>query len=448
MEKEFRLSWLLNIFYLVLLVLVSPWIVYRAVAKGKYREGITAKLFGRVPKRDGQDACVWMHAVSVGEVNLLTPVLAEIQKRHPRLAIYISATTTAGYNLAKANFAQHTVFYCPFDFSWAVRAALRRIRPDLLLLAELELWPNLVRLAHGRGTSVAVFNGRLSEKSFKGYRKIRPLMRRLLTKIDLIGVQSEEYADRFRQLGADAESVHVTGSVKFDGAVSDRNNPTTRQLAQIAGIESTDTVFLAGSTQDPEERFALATFKELSKSHPNLRLIVVPRHPERFDAVARLFDEFGLSWQRRSRLNERGIEEESRVLLVDVVGELGAWWGCADIGFVGGSMGSRGGQNMIEPAAYGTAVSFGPNTKNFRDVVSLLLAEEAAVVVHDRAEMTEFVRRCLEDRDWANSLGDRARQLVSQQTGAAVRTVDLLDRLIPPADVQKPENPASVRRIA
>jgi 3-deoxy-D-manno-octulosonic-acid transferase len=428
-EKEFQLGWPLNICYLVLLVLASPWIIYRAMAKGKYREGFAAKFLGRVPRRAGDEACVWLHAVSVGEVNLLAPVLAELLNRHPQLVIRVSTTTKAGYDLAKSKFTEHTVFYCPLDFSWAVRAALRRIRPDVLLLAELELWPNLVRLAHRRGTSVAVVNGRLSEKSFNGYRKIRPLMKHLFRKVDVIAVQSEEYAERFRQLGAAAEAVHVTGSVKFDGAVSDRTNSATTRLAELAGIESTDVVFLAGSTQDPEERFALSTFNELSKSHPDLRLIVVPRHPERFEAVTRLLDEFGLPWQRRSQLNEGKNRQSPRILLVDVVGELGAWWGCADIGFVGGSMGSRGGQNMIEAAAYGTAVSFGPNTKNFRDVVGLLLAEDAAVVVGDRAEMTQFVRRCLEDRDWAALLGERARRLVSRQTGATVRTVDLLDEL-------------------
>jgi 3-deoxy-D-manno-octulosonic-acid transferase len=265
--------------------------------------------------------------------------------------------------------------------------------------------------------------------------------------MELIAAQNQEYAERFRQLGAAANAVHVTGSIKFDGARTRRDMPETRRLAQLAGITENDIVFLAGSTQDPEESIALSVFERLADAFPRLKLIIVPRHPERFDEVAALLDRSGLAWQRRSRLEsgplapradcqlaERVDHIGPRVLLVDAVGELGHWWGTAHVGFVGGSLTSRGGQNMIEPAGYGVAISFGPNTWNFRDVVSLLLDREAAVVVHNEQEVEAFVRRCLIDPLYASEVGRRAQRLVVEQQGAADRTIELLERLLVPAN--------------
>jgi len=424
------MAYLLNLVYLLLLVLASPWLAVAAIRKGKYREGLRAKFLGRVPIRQGTDRCIWLHAVSVGEVNLLGPLLARLEQQHPDWVNVISTTTKTGFELAKKKYAPRTVFYCPLDFSWAVRKAMKRVRPNLLVLAELELWPNLIRTAKKHGARVAVVNGRLSDRSFRGYQRVRPLVARLLQSLDAIAAQNEEYAERFRQLGARPEAVSRTGSIKFDGAQTDRDNPQTRQLAHLAGIRPDDVVFLAGSTQDPEEQLALDAYRELAPAYPRLRLIVTPRHPERFQEVADLLERSGLPWQRRSRLEEGRREPPDRVLLVDAIGELGAWWGTAQIAFVGGSMGTRGGQNMIEPAAYGAAVSFGPNTSNFRDVVGLMLARQAAVVVADGEQLTAFVHRCLTDPRFAAELGQRARQLVLEQLGAADRTCQLLQSLM------------------
>lgn len=427
------MPYLLNVVYMLLILAVSPWLVYQAIRKGKYREGFAAKFLGRVPQRTSEKTCLWLHAVSVGEVNLLATLVKEIAAKHPDWECVVSTTTMTGMALAKKKYPQLTVFYCPLDFSWAVRAAMRRIRPDVLVLVELELWPNLIRAAKACGARVAVVNGRLSEHSFHGYRRLRPLVCRLLAQIDLVAVQDETYAGRFRDLGASEASLCVTGSLKYDGAETDRKNPNTTRLARLAGFKDDDLVFLAGSTQEPEEALALAAYRELLPQWPGLRLVVVPRHPDRFDAVARLLEESGLTWQRRSRLDEDRPTPNARVLLVDVVGELGAWWGTARIAYVGGSMGSRGGQNMIEPAAYGAAVSFGPNTWNFRDIVAAMLAHQAAEVVHTGDELTAFVRRALEDPHWAAALGQRAQSLVKSQLGATRRTVELLATLVEPA---------------
>jgi len=301
----------------------------------------------------------------------------------------------------------------------------------MLVLAELELWLNLIRAARQHGARVAIVNARLSDKSYRGYRRIRPLTRRILEQVDLIAAQDETYAARFRALGAPAAAVHVTGSIKFDGAQTERDNPATLRLREVWRLPPDAFILLAGSTQEPEERMAISALRAILPQYPDARLIVVPRHPERFEEVARLLDQSGLAWQRRSRCEEAG-GETTHILLVDVVGELGAWWGIADVGFVGGSMGRRGGQNMIEPAGYGVAVCFGPNTWNFRDVVQQLLQREAAVVVQDEPELIAFVRRCLDDPAYARELGTRARSLVLEQQGATRRTINLLAPLVSP----------------
>ncbi|MBI3465967.1 MAG: 3-deoxy-D-manno-octulosonic acid transferase [Planctomycetes bacterium] len=437
------MSLLLNGIYALLLFLLSPWLIYRTVFTGRYREGFAAKFWGQVPLRQGDRPCVWLHAVSVGEVNLVATLVKELSRRRPEWQCVVSTTTAAGYTLAQKRFPRQAVFYCPLDWSWATRRAMRRVRPAILVLAELELWPNLVRAARAQGAKVAVVNARLSQRSFKGYQRIRPLVRRLLAQINLIAVQNGEYADRFLALGADESRVHITGSMKFDGAEMDHRNPATLRLAALAGFQPDDVVFLAGSTQEPEEAAAIQAFQSLKNAHPRLRLVIVPRHPHRFDGVAKLLTDSGLRWQRRTELDVVGADPQARVLLVDAVGELGAWWGTARIAFVGGSLGNRGGQNMIEPAAYGAAVSFGPSTRNFRDVVAAMLRANAACEVQGAAGLTAFVRRCLEEPQFADALGRRAQALVRNQLGATARTVDLIDLLMPIAPCEQ-----SVRRVA
>ena len=453
-------SWLLNLVYLSVIVVCAPLIAWQALRTGKYREGYREKLLGLVPRRTSDTTCVWIHAVSVGEVNLVATLLRELRSAHPEWQIVISSTSRAGYELARKKYADLTVFYCPLDFSWAVRSAMRRVRPSLLVLAELELWPNLIVAAKRHGARVAIINGRLSDHSFPRYRRIRPLVARVLEQIDIIAAQNEESATRFRALGAPGERVHATGSLKYDGAQTDRNNPRTAALRQLAGLSDDDIMFLAGSTQEPEEQIAIDIFRRLSVDHPRLRLVLVPRHPERFDAVARLLDESNLQWSRRTELANQPpaspgvIDAKSvvarfnstthskppakpraagRVLLVDTIGELSAWWGTAKIAFVGGSFGSRGGQNMIEPAAYGAAVAFGPNTWNFRDIVASLVAANGAVIVQNAQELEAFVHRCLDDPAYATALGIRAQQLVNGQLGATARTIDLIDSLFRPS---------------
>jgi 3-deoxy-D-manno-octulosonic-acid transferase len=362
----------------------------------------------------------------VGEVRVLEPLVDQLKRRLSDTEFVISTTSQTGYALARARFPDELVTYAPLDFSWAVAAALRRLRPNLLVLVELELWPNLVRAARRRSIPVALVNGRMSRRSLRGYRWVRFLIKPLLTRLDLVAVQNELYARRFRQLGAPAERTHVVGSIKCDGVCCERDNAATTALARLAAISAADVVFLAGSTQAPEEALALDTFQRLAEAFPQLRLVIVPRHPDRFAQVAAMLDRRRVSWSRRSELERTAADAPARVLLVDTIGELAAWWGTAQIAYVGGSMGSRGGQNMIEPAAYGAALAFGPHTENFQDVSDALLEHSAALVVRNAEELTAFVLRCLADPTYATTLGIKARSVIASLAGATARTVELL----------------------
>ncbi len=447
-------SWCFNLGYLLALIALGPLLLYRSFALKKYREGWRTKLLGHVPgfpdrsDETAETKRVWLHAVSVGEVNLLRPLMRQIEEKHPGWQCVISTTSSTGLAVARKLYAErHTVFYAPLDFSWAVRNAISRLKPDMLILAEQETWPNLIMYCKTSGIRIALINGRISDGSYARYRIIRSFWRLVMRQLDLVCVQGETYAEWFRNLGVKPDAVHVTGSLKFDNAQTDRNNPATQTLRQLADIAPGETVFLAGSTQDPEEELAVNTWLALRNSHPKLRLILVPRHPERFDAVTQMLNrrvgESPACWIRRSELRPNPamppdipVEHQQRTvtackpILVDTVGELGAWWGMADIAFVGGSMGTRGGQNMLEPAAYGAAVSFGPKTKNFRDIVSLILADQAAIVVRDGDDLTSFVKRCLDEPEFAESLGQRARQLVRLHLGATDETLSLLESLL------------------
>ncbi len=424
---------LLNALYLLLLFLCSAWLVYKSLTTGKYRQGMLRKLLGLTPVRAGDRPCAWFHAVSVGEVLLLKQVIAKFRRRHRDWECLLSTTTNTGFEVARTSFADLTVFYWPLDFTWAVNRALRRIRPDLVVLAELEVWPNFIAAAKRRAIPVAVINGRMSPRSFRGYRRIRWFMSRLLSRIDLLAVQNEDYARRLLELGAPPKRTFVTGSVMYDGVRGDRENPRTRELGRLLAIGEQDLVWIAGSTQQPEEQIVLDIYRRAKPRFENLRLILVPRHKERFEEVAVLLERSGLPFVRRSRIMDGHPVIRSSchpVILLDTLGELSSLWGLADLAFVGGSIHPRGGQNVIEPAAYGAAVTFGPHVWNFQETVDRLLERRAAVQVADAAELERETLRLLEDPAARLALGTAARAFVQSQQGATERTLDLLDQLM------------------
>jgi len=448
-SADSRLSrMLLNVVYLLVILVALPWVAWRKLSGGRPVAAPGRRFTGSVdlspPEPDVPR--IWLHGVSVGEVQLLAALAAELDRQAAdagrRIECVISSSTTTGLEVAARRFGPDRSFPCPLDFTWAVGRVFDRVRPAAFVLGELELWPNLLAAAARRGIPVVVANARMSETSAGGYARIRPLVRRMLGRVTVVSARSQADADRFAALGA--ACVRVAGSMKFDGVRGDRDAAEVRRLRELAGFATDDVVFLAGSTQAPEERLAAEAFLALRERHPGLRLVIVPRHVERTAEVAAVLDSLGLRWQARSRLEADGADPAA-VLLVDTTGELGWWWGSATIAFVGGSLaGGRGGQNMLEPAAYGAAVSFGPHTRNFRDEVARLLAADAAVVVADGPGLTAFVARCLSEPAWAEALGRRSEALVASQRGGTAATARLVLEQVfgkPPVADLRPHGP-------
>jgi 3-deoxy-D-manno-octulosonic-acid transferase len=438
------MSVLLNLIYAMLLAAASPWIVWRCIAQGRYRKGWPQKLLGQLPNRSSIQPesnselppCIWFHAVSVGELQVIRPLIDRAQRERPDVQIVITTSTDSGYELARSQYQTHIVSFAPLDFTWSIRAALDRVQPDLLVLAELELWPNWLRITSNRHIPIAIVNARLSARSLLGYRRISWLIAPILSRVAFIGAQSNTYRDRFLQLGCREDQLEVTGNIKFDGATPDRQHPDVLRRRELLSLplaedDSNSIVWLCGSTQAPEETICLDAMSRLLPKFPKLRMILVPRHAERFEEVAGLVKASGLPWVRRSQLREQPTGTDWRVFLADSIGELRWWWGLADIGFVGGSFGSRGGQNMIEPCAYGVATSFGPNTRNFADVVQLLLDSEGAVRLSEPAELEKWVARMIEHPADRFRLQSHATETVLAQRGAVECTWNRLQKLIP-----------------
>ncbi len=423
---------LLNVLYLAALAVLSPWLLWRCAATGRYRRDLLAKLAGppAVPNPHGRPVA-WFHAVSVGEVNLLGTLVPAFRARHPDWLAVVSSTTDTGLAEARRRFADLPVIPWPLDFTWAVAAAFDAVNPAVLVLAESELWPNTLAEAARRGVPVVVANARLSPRSARRLGRVSGLARRrLFAHVTRFAVQEAEYAHRLRALGVDAAKLTVTGSIKYDGALKDRDTIATRALARLLGGTADHLVLLAGSTHAPEEELILAAFARLRARFPRVRLVLVPRHPDRFEEIARLIDASGLPFVRRSKVSSP-LAAMPAITLLDTVGELGAAWGLADVGFVGGTLdGRRGGQSMIEPAGYGVPCVFGPHVWNFKDAARRLVEVGAATMIADAAGLEPAIAELLADDARRARMGAAARDQVRRQQGATARTLDAIDAVL------------------
>ena len=409
----------------LVLLLSLPWWALQAALRRKYRTGFGERL-GFVPTRltprDHEADLVWVHAVSVGEVLATTGIVEQLKAARPRTRVVVSTTTATGQKLARQRFGDGNVFFFPLDFAVCIRRYLRTLRPDLIVLAETEFWPNFLRLARSSGARVAVVNARISDRSFPRYRRWRNLLHRALANVDVFCAQSEEDARRLREIGAAEERGMVAGNLKFDAAPPVRS-PLVEQMRAAIQQGGAKPVIVAGSTVEGEEEPLLRAFADFRRDRRPL-LILAPRHPERFEAVSAEVKKQNLPLIRRSEW--KGEALTGGVFLLDSIGELAAVYELADAAFVGGSMVPRGGHNILEPALFAKAIMVGPHTENFRDVVEQFVRADA-VVVADFAALFQLA----DDPQRSAELGRRARAVLEQNSGATARTLEHLLALLP-----------------
>ena len=416
-----------DVLYLLAGLAFSPVVLYRMIRHRRYRRG-WGQRFGKIDRRRHDKKCIWLHAVSVGEVNAANTLLTELESRFPDFEIVISTTTDTGFARAQALFAENrAIFYFPFDFSWTIGRAFRRIDPSLCLLMELEVWPNFVRIAHRRGVPVVVVNGRISDKSIVQYRKIKRLTQTFFSKIDLVLAQTAEYATRFQTLGCPADRVVVTSSLKYDTAqVVDRIDGA-EALAEELNLAG-QRLWVAGGTGNDEEKIILETYRGLLQDDrlADVRLAIVPRKPERFDEVAQVIEQMGFALVRYSRLKgttDRIPDGSTAVILGDTMGDLRKFYSLATVIFVGRSLVPIGGSDMMEAAALGKCTMFGPHTFNFKQTVDALLADQGALLVRDGNDLLSALRKCLFEPDYAETIARQGRQVIVNNQGATARAV-------------------------
>jgi 3-deoxy-D-manno-octulosonic-acid transferase len=419
------------VFYSLLLacaaLLSLPWWTVQMIRLGKYRSGLGERL-GFVPARlnDAKPGSIWVHAVSVGEVLAVSQLVNELQRQHPERQIFVSTTTATGQKLARQRFGDNRVFFMPLDFGFAVRRYLSALKPQLIVIAETEFWPNLLHLAGRRHTSLAIVNARISDRSFPRYRRFKWFFGRVLSEVDLFLTQTAEDAERLREIGAPTGRVRVSGNLKFD--IRPNAQPSLVN-GMRAAIGKDSPVIVCGSTAEGEEEPLLAAFKEVRQQFPEAVMVLAPRHPERFEKVAALISSEGLALQRRSLWSPPLAINSGGVFLLDTVGELAAVYELADIAFVGGSLVPTGGHNILEPAQYGAAILVGPHTFNFREIVSIFEQGGATKTVTAETLGQQFVS-LLSHAEERQQMGSRAKDLFAKHAGATSRTLDALAPLL------------------
>ena len=420
-----------------------------AFRHGKYVAGLRERL-GRLPpiKTDGRPV-VWLHCVSVGEAQAARPLARAILEQFPSHALVVSTTTLTGQRVARDVFREDAVavIYFPFDWAWTARRALSFVSPRLVLVMETELWPNFLRECKRRRVPVAIVNGRLSERSFRRYHLIPRFIKRIVNNLDLALMQTESDARRMRALGLSPERVLVTGNVKFDVGAGTGEQEKTAELRGRFALDDGRKLIVAASTHAPEERLILEAFKQLCSMQGNsrVRMLIAPRHPERFAEVASLMESSGLPWSRRSSASS-DLDPRSDLLLLDSIGELRAVYPLASIVFIGGSLTPVGGHNILEPAAAGVCTVTGAHTFNFKTIVAAFLEADALVQLPVLAlkdtplSLAHNLQELLASDERRHTLGENARAVLERNRGATARTIKLLAPLFAPSSVQ-PEQP-------
>jgi len=420
--------WIYSALLGLALLISLPYWLWQRLRHGKYRRGLEQRLGRVADSLKSQQPVIWVHAVSVGEVLAVSRLVELLKSQLPSYRVVVSTTTDTGQTLARAKFGEANVFYFPLDFAFAIRPYLTAMKPRLVVVAETEFWPNFLHLSHQSGARIAIVNARISDRSWPGYQRFRSLLTGVLRQIDLFLAQTDEDRKRLIDIGASADRVQVSGNLKFDVALP-AAPPIVASLRAAFEQAGSTPILVCGSTVEDEEPLLLQAFVNVLASHPKAVMILAPRHPERFEEVAKLLEDLGVHFWKRSLWSGEPIV--GGVLLIDTIGELASLYALADIAFVGGSLVPRGGHNIIEPAQHGVAIVVGNHTENFRDIVGLFRSRDAVRVVGP-AEFPLVLMELISNPEERAALGRRASETLQSQTGATERTLAALQTLINP----------------
>ncbi len=427
--------WLYTVLFTIAYIIMTPYFLFRMKRRGGYRVRF-ADRFGRYPqpvidRLAKLDRPVWVHAVSVGEVYVAGQVMRALRTCKPGTTFVLSTTSSTGWKEAeKLLTADDVLVYYPLDFPSSVKRALKFIRPSIFIITEAEIWPNMIRACHAAAIPTYLINARISDESMPGYRLIRFWIKPSLNMFAKIFAQSSTDKARLVEMGAHPDHIEITGSFKFD--VANRNPEKEASIKAFLarfGVSDQQTVLLGGSTWPGEDAILVDIYKRIRTSYPDLRLVIVPRHFEKADAVQAEIQKAGLCCLRKSKLapDATAPTNSASVILADTTGELMGFYGNADIVFVGRSLCEHGAQNMIEPCLYGAVTLVGPYTENFRPVMADLLEAQALIQVQDAAQLECEIIRFLDDPSARQAIGTRAIAAVTRRTGV----VDSVVRTLP-----------------
>ncbi len=413
---------------------LPPFWIYTRLS-GRYKNGFGERL-GFVPltltKRLSGSPRIWMHAVSLGEVKIAVPLIKALKKIMPGCSVIISTTTEHGRNLAMETFGEDTpVVYAPIDFIGSVRKALSRVRPDVFVLLETEIWPTWIAEARRMGIKTAVINGRISGRSISSYFKLRPLFREVLKKIDAFSMILEEDATRIRKMGADPSKIEINGNAKYDLLASSTDPAMETEMRELLNLDASHTVFVAGSTRPGEEAMVLDAYRQILAKFPNTILIIAPRHIERTPQIETMIEGQGFTYQLRNELGIAGRRRTEPVVIMNTFGELFKLYSVGTIVFCGGSLVPLGGQNPLEAAAWGKVVFYGPSMEDFLDARALLEEVGAGVLVSSPEMLAEKAIWFLSHPDALKTNGARAREVVIRNQKAAERHAKVIASLLP-----------------
>jgi len=424
---------LYNILFSIFFVLASPYYFWRLWRRGNWKAGFRER-FGHynsglkqaLTNRD----VVWVHAVSVGEVNLCTQLIRALEPRVPNIKIVVSTTTTTGMGELRSRLPTHiSKIYYPIDRQNCVNRALAVIHPKAIVLIEAEIWPNFIWRARSLGIPLFLVNARLSDRSYRGYKRFGLLFRTLFASFAGIGAQNEADAARLREIGCRPEAIRVMGNLKFDAAkLDERRTLDVPAMLQQLGVPPDAPILIGGSTHAGEEVLLAEIARRLRPRFPRLFLVLVPRHFERAKEAGRQLQDRGVKFVYRSEIyaNTQFREGEVDCLLVNTTGELRFFYSCATVVFVGKSMTAMGGQNPIEPGTLGKAMVLGPNMQNFADITRNFVAQNGALQVRDPAELESTIAGLLADENRREELGRNAQRVIRENRGAIDRTVDMI----------------------